>query len=191
MSQATIALLWLLLSFIPALPLMFVGEGVLALKDPVLGLLANAGCPGIVLDLIGTVIFQSFSYISKMLGFVFGVTLVFGLLEEVGVMARISYVFDNSMGKLGLQGKSVMPFLVSFGCTMGGAAGSRVIDNWGTKGSYHRTCLGSSLRRSLVSSPYAVCSFLRTWSGAGYCSDSFHHDPSYVYNSQDIRKKAG
>jgi ferrous iron transport protein B len=26
-----------------------------------------------------------------------------------------------------------MPFLVSFGCTMGGAAGSRVIDNWGQK----------------------------------------------------------
>jgi ferrous iron transport protein B len=68
-----------------------------------------------------------------MLGFVFGVTLVFGLLEEVGVMARISYVFDNTMGKLGLQGKSVMPFLVSFGCTMGGAAGARVIDNWGQK----------------------------------------------------------
>ena len=37
------------------------------------------------------------------------------------------------MGKLGLQGKSVMPFLVSFGCTMGGAAGARVIDNWGQK----------------------------------------------------------
>ena len=68
-----------------------------------------------------------------MLGFVFGVTLVFGLLEEVGVMARISYVFDNTMSKLGLQGKSIMPFLVSFGCTMGGAAGARVIDNWGQK----------------------------------------------------------
>ena len=59
--------------------------------------------------------------------------MVFGLLEEIGVMARISYVFDNTMGKLGLQGKSVMPFLISFGCTMGGAAGTRVIDNWGQK----------------------------------------------------------
>ena len=37
------------------------------------------------------------------------------------------------MAKLGLQGKSVMPFLVSFGCTMGGAAGARIIDNWGQK----------------------------------------------------------
>ncbi len=126
-------ILGLLASFIPALPLMFVGEGILALKEPVSMLLASVGCPEIVIAAIGTVIIQSFSYVFKMLGFVFGVTLVFGLLEEVGVMARISYVFDNTMGKLGLQGKSVMPFLVSFGCTMGGAAGARVIDNWGQK----------------------------------------------------------
>ena len=126
-------LLGLIASFIPALPLMGVGELVLAVKAPVMNGLSAIGCPEFLNLLIGDVIIQSFSYIFKMLGFVFGVTLVFGMLEEVGVMARISYVFDNTMGKLGLQGKSVMPFLVSFGCTMGGAAGARVIDNWGQK----------------------------------------------------------
>ena len=126
-------LLGLIASFIPALPLMFVGEGVLALKGPVNALLEAINCHEVLRLIVTDVIIQSFSYIFKMLGFVFGVTLVFGLLEEVGIMARISYVFDNTMGKLGLQGKSVMPFLVSFGCTMGGAAGSRVIDNWGQK----------------------------------------------------------
>ncbi|MCR5356909.1 MAG: ferrous iron transport protein B [Lachnospiraceae bacterium] len=126
-------LLGLIASFIPALPLMGVGEAVLALKAPVMNGLASVGCPEFIILIAGDVIIQSFSYIFKMLGFVFGVTLVFGLLEEVGVMARISYVFDNTMGKLGLQGKSVMPFLISFGCTMGGAAGARVIDNWGQK----------------------------------------------------------
>ncbi len=126
-------LLGLIASFIPALPLMGVGEAVLALKAPVMNALSSIGCPEFLILIVGDVIIQSFSYIFKMLGFVFGVTLVFGLLEEVGVMARISYAFDNTMGKLGLQGKSVMPFLVSFGCTMGGAAGARVIDNWGQK----------------------------------------------------------
>ena len=126
-------LLGLIGSFIPALPLMGVGSAVLAVKAPIMGALASVGCPEFLNLIIGDVVIQSFSYIFKMLGFVFGVTLVFGLLEEVGVMARISYVFDNTMGKLGLQGKSVMPFLVSFGCTMGGAAGARVIDNWGQK----------------------------------------------------------
>ena len=126
-------LLGLIASFIPALPPMFLGELVLMLKAPVAAGLSSIGCHEFLILLITDVIIQSFSYIFKMLGFVFGVTLVFGLLEEVGIMARISYVFDNTMGKLGLQGKSVMPFLVSFGCTMGGAAGARVIDNWGQK----------------------------------------------------------
>lgn len=126
-------LLGLIASFIPALPLMGVGMAIGSLKAPVGGALASAGCPEVVIALLCNVLIQSLSYIFQMLGFVFGVLLVFGLLEEVGVMARISYVFDNTMGKLGLQGKSVMPFLVSFGCTMGGAAGARVIDNWGQK----------------------------------------------------------
>ena len=68
-----------------------------------------------------------------MLGFVFGVNLVFGLIEEIGYMARVSYVFDNAMYKLGLQGKSVMPMLISVGCTIGGAAGTRVVDSWGQR----------------------------------------------------------
>lgn len=126
-------LLGLIGSFIPALPLMGVGSAIGALKAPVASAMSSAGVNDILISFVCGVIIQSFSYIFQMLGFVFGVLLVFGLLEEIGVMARISYVFDNTMAKLGLQGKSVMPFLVSFGCTMGGAAGSRVIDNWGQK----------------------------------------------------------
>ena len=126
-------LLGLLASFIPALPVMAIGSALAMLKAPVAEALTSANVPDFVTGLICDVGIQSLCYVVQMLGFVFGVTLVFGLLEEVGVMARISYVFDNTMGKLGLQGKSVMPFLVSFGCTMGGAAGARVIDNWGQK----------------------------------------------------------
>ncbi len=123
----------LIASFIPALPFMGVGSAIGALSNPVTNALNSINCPGFIIALICDVVINSLSFIFKMLGFVFGVTLVFGLLEEVGIMARISYVFDNTMAKLGLQGKSVMPFLVSFGCTMGGAAGARVIDNWGQK----------------------------------------------------------
>ncbi len=123
----------LIASFIPALPFMGIGSAIGALVNPVSNALSGAGCPAFITAIICDVVINSLSFILKMLGFVFGVTLVFGLLEEVGVMARISYVFDNTMSKLGLQGKSIMPFLVSFGCTMGGAAGARVIDNWGQK----------------------------------------------------------
>ncbi len=123
----------LIASFIPALPFMGIGGAIGALAGPLTQGLTAINCPAFVIALVCDVLINSLSFIFKMLGFVFGVTLIFGLLEEVGVMARISYVFDNTMAKLGLQGKSVMPFLVSFGCTMGGAAGARVIDNWGQK----------------------------------------------------------
>ncbi|MCR5848317.1 MAG: ferrous iron transport protein B [Lachnospiraceae bacterium] len=123
----------LLLSFIPALPFMGIGQGISAIPDPLSDILIGIGCPKIIVSLFCDIFIRCISFVVQMLGFVFGVTLVFGLLEEIGLMARVSYVFDNSMSKFGLQGKSVMPFLISFGCTMGGAAGTRVIDNWGQK----------------------------------------------------------
>ncbi len=125
--------LGLIASFIPALPFMGIGQLIGYIPDPLNEALLNAGCPAFIAALLCDVLIRSVSFIVQMLGFVFGVTLVFGLLEEIGIMARISYVFDNTMAKFGLQGKSVMPFLISFGCTMGGAAGTRVIDNWGQK----------------------------------------------------------
>lgn len=126
-------ILGLLLSFIPALPLMGLGSLIGMIPAPLEESLLNIGCPAFLAAFLTDVLIRGVGFIVQMLGFVFGVTLVFGLLEEVGVMARISYVFDNTMAKLGLQGKSIMPFLISFGCTMGGAAGARVIDNWGQK----------------------------------------------------------
>ncbi len=125
--------LGLIASFIPALPLMGIGQLIGNIPDPLNETLLSVGCPAFIAAIICDVLIRSVAFIVQMLGFVFGVTLVFGLLEEIGIMARISYVFDNTMAKFGLQGKSVMPFLISFGCTMGGAAGTRVIDNWGQK----------------------------------------------------------
>lgn len=68
-----------------------------------------------------------------MASYVFGISLVFGMMEDVGYMARISYVFDDTMTKLGYRAKQFMPFLVSFGCNIGGITGTRVIDSWGQR----------------------------------------------------------
>ena len=69
----------------------------------------------------------------SMAAFVFGVNIVFGFLEEVGFLARAAYQFDGALSKLGLQGKAVAPILMGMGCTIGGASGTRVMDNWGQK----------------------------------------------------------
>ncbi|MFV0362999.1 MAG: ferrous iron transport protein B [Suipraeoptans sp.] len=120
-------------SFLPATPIMMIGMGLASLGGPITTGLSAIGVPNIITGLIADVALNTIGFAISMIGFVFGVNLVFGLIEEVGYMARVSYVFDGTMSKLGLQGKAVMPFLVSFGCTIGGAAGARVIDSWGQK----------------------------------------------------------
>ena len=47
-----------------------------------------------------------------MSGFVFGVNLVFGYLEEIGFLARAAYQFDSLLSGLGLQGKAICPILL-------------------------------------------------------------------------------
>ena len=65
--------------------------------------------------------------------FVLGITLGFNLMEETGYLARISFLFDHTMSKVGLQGKTIMPFFMGLGCTIAGTTGTRVVDNWGQR----------------------------------------------------------
>ena len=65
-----------------------------------------------------------------MLSYITGVYLVFGFLEDVGYLPRMAYVFDRSMNRIGLHGKSFMPLIMSFGCNIAGVTGTRVIDSW-------------------------------------------------------------
>lgn len=125
--------LGLIASFLPATPIMLLGQSLIKLGPGLQEGLLSIGLPFILVRFLIDVVLNTFSFAVSMIGFVFGVNFVFGLIEEIGYMARVSYVFDDTMSKFGLQGKSVMPILVSFGCTIGGAAGTRVLDNWGQK----------------------------------------------------------
>ncbi|MGB9672716.1 MAG: ferrous iron transport protein B [Anaerolineales bacterium] len=54
---------------------------------------------------------------------------VFGLLEDIGYMARAAYVMDNFMHLMGLHGKSFLPLFLGFGCNVPAVIGTRVIDS--------------------------------------------------------------
>jgi ferrous iron transport protein B len=54
---------------------------------------------------------------------------VFGLLEDMGYMARAAYVMDNLMHLMGLHGKSFLPLFLGFGCNVPSILGTRVIDS--------------------------------------------------------------
>lgn len=64
-----------------------------------------------------------------MILFIVAVIFVFSLMEDIGLTARIAFVFDGVMERLGLNGKSVFPFISSLGCNIAGVVGSRVIDS--------------------------------------------------------------
>lgn len=57
------------------------------------------------------------------------VTLFFflSLLEDSGYMARIAFVMDKLLRKLGLSGRSIVPMLIGFGCTVPGVMASRTL----------------------------------------------------------------
>lgn len=127
-------LLTLVLSMVIAAPIMAVASMIPSVCGPALtGLLAGLGAPEILVQLVCELGLNILYFALAMSGFVLGITFAFNLVEEVGYMARISFVFDGLMSTLGLQGKSIMAFFVGAGCTIGGATGTRVIDNWGQR----------------------------------------------------------
>ncbi|MBP7949819.1 MAG: ferrous iron transport protein B [Verrucomicrobiales bacterium] len=52
-----------------------------------------------------------------------------GLLEDTGYMARVAFIMDRLMGKVGLNGKSFLPLLSSYACAVPGVMAARTIDN--------------------------------------------------------------
>ena len=129
-----VILLAFLVAMLICIPFMSIGgmlPGLLGkpISDTLTGWNVHPWLVSIFSLIIPNVIYFSMS----MAAFVLGVNIAFGFLEEIGFLARAAYQFDGVLSKLGLQGKAVAPVLMGFGCTIGGACGTRVMDNWGQR----------------------------------------------------------
>ena len=51
------------------------------------------------------------------------------VLEASGYMARVAFIMDKVMHKIGLHGKSFIPFLIGFGCSVPAIMATRTLDN--------------------------------------------------------------
>ena len=71
--------------------------------------------------------------IQQLFVFMFGVLVVFfaiyGILEDVGYLARGAFVIDRVMRWLGLPGKAFLTIFAGFGCSIPGIMGTRIIDD--------------------------------------------------------------
>lgn len=127
-----------LLAFVVAMLFMLPFSGVgqmipTLLHDPIEKLLTSWNVHPWIISIFSMMLPNTLSFTLSMAGFVFGVNIVFGFLEETGFIARAAYQFDGLLSKLGLQGKAICPMLMGCGCTIGGACGTRVMDNWGQR----------------------------------------------------------
>lgn len=52
------------------------------------------------------------------------------LLEDSGYMARVAFMLDRGMSKIGLHGRSVLPLMSGYACAIPGIMSTRTIDNW-------------------------------------------------------------
>lgn len=96
-------------------------------------LMTNFHVHPLLISLVCDVLMNVLYFAFMMASFVLGITLGFNVMEETGYLARISFLFDNTMSKVGLQGKTIMPFFMGLGCTIAGTTGTRVVDNWGQR----------------------------------------------------------
>lgn len=60
---------------------------------------------------------------------IFILFLALAFLEDSGYMARVAYVMDSIMGRIGLSGKAFIPMLLGFGCTVPAVMASRTLEN--------------------------------------------------------------
>ena len=52
---------------------------------------------------------------------------IFAVLEDTGYLARIAYLIDNLMHRIGLHGMSVVPMVLGYGCTVPGIMATRIL----------------------------------------------------------------
>lgn len=60
---------------------------------------------------------------------IFILFLALAFLEDSGYMARVAYVMEGLMSRLGLSGKAFIPMLLGFGCTVPAIMASRALEN--------------------------------------------------------------
>ena len=91
--------------------------------------LISIGAHEIVVSLIVDGIIGGVGTILTFLPNIFILFLALAFLEDSGYMARVAYVMEGIMSKLGLSGKAFIPMLLGFGCTVPAIMASRALES--------------------------------------------------------------
>ena len=105
------------------------GDGVTLVSDAVRSGMTDAGVNPVVISLV---VDGAFAGVGSVLSFVPTIVVLFfflSLLEDSGYMARVAFVMDKLLRKIGLSGRSFVPMLIGFGCTVPAVMSARTLSS--------------------------------------------------------------
>ena len=103
--------------------------GISHLTTLVDGLLTKANINDVIHSLIIDGIFNGVGSVLNFLPIIVTLFFFLSLLEDSGYMARVAFVMDKLLRKAGLSGRSIVPMLIGFGCTVPGVMASRTLSS--------------------------------------------------------------
>lgn len=114
-----------------------IGAWLSGLLEWIIGLITDAAAAALMAAgvnevLYGLVIDGIFNGVGSVLSFLPTIVTLFfflSLLEDSGYMARVAFVMDKLLRKIGLSGRSIVPMLIGFGCTVPGVMASRTLSS--------------------------------------------------------------
>ena len=121
--------MWLLFNFVNtvgAIPQTWIEDGFTALQAWVVTVIPEGQLQSLVSDGIIAGVGAVLSFIPLILLLFLGIS----FLEDTGYMARAAFVIDRVMRACGLHGKSFIPLLLGFGCSVPSVMGARILDNY-------------------------------------------------------------
>ena len=118
---------WLTFGVIGAWLAALLDAGIGALTDLTDAGLTAYGINPVVHSLIINGIFEGVGSVLSFLPIIVTLFFFLSILEDSGYMARVAFVMDKLLRKIGLSGRSIVPMLIGFGCTVPGVMASRTL----------------------------------------------------------------
>lgn len=107
----------------------FMEMGLDQVTSAILSLMEAVGVSQVLRSLVVDGIIAGVGGILTFLPNIFILFLALAFLEDSGYMARVAYVMDGIMGKIGLSGRAFIPMLLGFGCTVPAVMASRALED--------------------------------------------------------------
>ena len=121
------AVFWLTFDVIGGFLQSILENGINFLTSTVNNLLTSVGVNTAIRSLIIDGVFKGVGSVISFIPIIVTLFLFLSLLEDSGYMARIAFVMDKLLRHVGLSGRSVVPMLVGFGCTVPAVMASRTL----------------------------------------------------------------